>query len=334
MTLATQPDESALDEAADWFSRFKRSEVSTAELTKFEAWYAQPGNDKAYAEVEAIWLAGEDLTQDPRLARLLAKTLAAHPASGSPAPKARRSGRHRRWAPIAVVATLSLVVGFVWLHRGEFGDSYQTAMGEQRLVRLADGSRLRLDTNTRLKVRLTQSERRIDLVRGQAFFEVAHDRARPFVVHAGDTTVQALGTRFDVRRDARQIRVALIEGSVKVEQPHDAKRWTLAPGQQWSNAAVSAGPTAADVGAATSWVGGRLTFHKTAFADAITEVNRYTNAPVRLKDPKLAQEQINGMFDTGDVNAFVAAATELYPLEAVRRADGGVDLHPKSSLVR
>jgi transmembrane sensor len=329
MAPGTLPDERALDSAADWFSRFKRSEVSTAELEAFEAWYAEPGNALAYTEVEAVWLAGLTMDRDPRIAQVLSETLAQHPPKGA---AERRPRRRHRWLPIAAVALAGVAIALVVAERGLLGESYQTALGEQRVVRLADGSRLRLDTNTKLRVRLTDGMRRIDLERGQAFFEVAHDSARPFVVHAGDTTVQALGTRFDVRREASQVRVALIEGRVKVERPDKAQQWTMAPGQQWSTTAPEAAPTPADVAATTSWVGGRLTFHKTTLSDAVTEVNRYTKAPVRLEDPGLSNELISGMFDTGDVEAFIAAMTELYPLQAVRRPDGGYNLKARAAV--
>ncbi len=327
MDAAIPPEDSALEAAAEWFARLKRSEVSTEELARFDAWFAQGGNAKAYAEIEAIWRVGGQIDRDPRVAGAIAKVLASHPAPGEPSAAPRRRLRLPRWTPVPITAVV-LALGWWSLHG--LGRFYTTDLGEQRLVVLADGSRVRLDTNTRLRVRLSRGERHIDLDRGQAFFEVAHDSARPFVVQAGDTTVQALGTRFDVRREASQVRVALVEGRVKVDGAA-ARSWTLAPGQQWSSAPGAREPRAVDVSATTSWTDGRLTFHGTAFADALAEVNRYAAAPVRLQDARLADEPISGVFNTCDIKAFVAAMTELYPLDAVRRPDGGVDLRARGA---
>src|SRR5690606_31466403 len=154
---------------------------------------------------------------------------------------------------------------------------YVTAVGEQREITLLDGSHVRLDTDTRMRVRFNEGTRRILLDRGQALFEVAHRAQQPFVVQAGDTEVTALGTRFDVRRsaDVRGARVTLVEGSVAVTGGDGVNRrdWRLQPGEQLNTAARSAKPRSVDVTVATSWAKGRLVFQNTPLQDAVAEVN-------------------------------------------------------------
>ena len=197
---------------------------------------------------------------------------------------------------------------------------------------LADGTRVRLDTDTELRVRLRDHERDVRLVHGQAFFDVAHDKARPFIVQADDAKVRALGTRFDVRLKGEEAHVTLVEGAVEVthDQAGQVRKWRLAPGQALVAGAPAAQPRAVDVASATSWTEGQLVFHATALSDAVTEVNRYSRTKVVLDDPALAGATVNGKFDTGDTQAFVAAVCDLFDLKAAAPKDGEIRLSPKA----
>jgi transmembrane sensor len=205
--------------------------------------------------------------------------------------------------------------------------AYSTAVGEQRLVRLEDGSRIRLNTDSRVRVAFSRGERRLVLARGEAYFDVAHDARRPFIVQAGDASVRALGTRFDVRRDAGQVRVTLLEGRVRVRHDGQPRSWTLAPDQQLTLSAGGAGTTrTADGASATSWTTGRLVFHETPLAAAIAEVNRYSDRKVALDAQGLSGRLVNGVFDVGDTDSFVRGVAALIELKATATPDGSIRL--------
>lgn len=331
---ASADDERARLEAAEWFARLNSKTVSTDALRDFRAWRGTPGNAAAYAHLEAIWKAAEPLATDTDIARAIEEAL-------TPA----RTGRSLRdWLQLVVRSPLKFAVlallglGLLSVSAavlaGLGGRTYSSGLGEQRIVRLEDGSQLRLDTDTQVRVRFSKDARNIHLGRGQAFFDVAHDAARPFTVAADDTEVRALGTRFDVRRDAGGVQVTLVEGKVRVRQTEGDHQWTMAPGEQLR--VTEAKPSAPDqvrridVAAATSWTSGRLTFHQTPLASAVAEVNRYGRTKVSLDAPGLADRQVSGAFDSGDTEAFVAAVADLYDLEADRR-DGQIVLRPVGS---
>jgi len=315
-------------ETASWFARLNQRKVSAADIKAFSAWRRIPENAEAYDRMEAVWEATETLADDPEIAALTAQA-----RSASTAPARARALFSDVLKPLgaagAVVAVL--VVGFaVWsLSRPT---PYVTAIGEQRTVRLDDGSRITLDTASKVEVRLGRERRSVALVEGQVLFDVEGDADRPFVVTAGDTRVTALGTRFDVRRVGSGARVILIEGRVAVRDGSGPDRaWSLAAGQQVLTVARRPAVAAVDVPTATSWASGRLTFRETPIDEAVAEVNRYSPRRIDLRAPEFAAIPVSGVFDTGDVDGFVAALTDLYPLRATRSADGTIVLSDGAS---
>jgi transmembrane sensor len=169
------------------------------------------------------------------------------------------------------------------------------------------------------------------LARGEAFFEVAHNPQRPFVVKAEGARVRALGTKFDVRRDGGQVRVTLLEGRVRVAQADSPQTAVLAPNQALTvTPAGITTPRATDADEAAGWTSGRLTFHAMALRDAIAEVNRYAVHKIALAGPAaLAQQPISGVFDAGDTGAFVSAVTLEFDLQAAADPAGGLRLTPR-----
>ena len=318
----------ALAAASRWFARLNAPPVSVQDLRAFEAWRRLPEHDRAYRKVEALWARGEALRDDPELSAALTEALRR--------PSARRAPARARvvWAAAACAGVLLVVLAAWGAAGGLAGVTYQTAVGDSRLVHLADGSRVRLDTDSRILTRLTGRERDVRLLQGQAFFDVAHDPARPFLVSAGPTTVRAVGTRFDVRGTGAAQQVVLVQGkvTVSVKTGGAASVWTLAPGQQFTRSAASAGRVdAIDPGPATSWTQNRLVFHSLPLQAALAEVNRYTPHKLVLAAPEAATTPVSGVFDTGDPAGFAAAAADLCGLSVVSRADGGLELRPASS---
>lgn len=324
MSDAQPSPDPTLEEAAAWFARLNTRTVNHADLTTFRAWRATPANAAAYDQVERLWERAQVLSGD---ADILAATR-----------QIRRRRSLREWLELIwrsiagrpMISTASaLAAGLLVMIASTLllgPTTYRTAIGEQRVLRLADGSRLHLDTDSVARVHITNDRRDIVLVKGQAMFDVAHDTGRPFVVQAGDTRVQALGTRFDVRRFGDQVKVTLVEGRVEVRRgAGDQQVWSLRAGEQ-----VMTSPTAkarqVDVTAATSWTKGQLVFRDVPLSAAIAEVNRYSQTPVTLDSPKFADERVSGVFDSDDTEAFVAAVTALHPLERTTAASGDIVL--------
>lgn len=312
-------------EAAEWHVRLGERPVSADTLQAFKSWRQIAGNAEAYAKVERLWRGTGSLSSDADIRALTQSTLRA----SRPRPKRARS---RRFLPAAIVATAAVAAAvglFVWLPmRGV----YATDIGGGRVVALDDGTRVQLDTDTRIKVRFANGERRILLEQGQALFTVAHDASRPFRVEAGGTEVTALGTVFDVRREAAGARVTLIHGSVAVSDGQaQTPDWRLTPGEQVQTARPNPTPVAVDAATETSWSQGRLVFKATPLREAVAEINRYLPDKIVLDDAAAANVPVNGQFATGDRDAFVAAVSDLFDLTARPGPNGGVRLTARSA---
>jgi transmembrane sensor len=209
---------------------------------------------------------------------------------------------------------------------------YATRVGERSTIRLADGSVVTLDTASRVSLDLTATNREVHLLKGQANFQVAKDKARPFVVYAADRRITAVGTAFDVRLDQRGVCVTLVEGKVAVDQlatraEHQTHHESVARTQLEAGEQLTApvGGTASVRGAhlerSTSWREGRLVFEADRVADAIAEMNRYSPAPIVIADSSIGDLRISGVFSTDKPQAFADALTEYFRIDAVAQGN-------------
>jgi transmembrane sensor len=309
--------ETAELEAAAWHARLGEPRVSTQTIEDFFAWRSKPENADAYRRVEAAWTGSGRLAASPQIQAALDAALSSGPE--------RKRSRSLPPALLALAAGLVIVALFygswVWLGARS---GFETGVGEQRLVQLADGSSVQLDTDTRLRVRFSDGQRLVDLERGQALFTVAHDASRPFIVQADGTSVTAVGTVFDVRRDALGVRVTLVSGAVDVAREGQGAPARLAAGQQSNVTNKGVATRAVDVAAAVSWTEGRIVFVDTPLNQAVAEVNRYLTMPVALAPGADGVVAVNGVFKAGDRDAFVSAASGALGLRATTRDDGSV----------
>jgi transmembrane sensor len=197
-------------------------------------------------------------------------------------------------------------------------------VGSVTSIALRDGSRVTLNTASRVHVSLNESERHVELEAGEAFFEVAHDATRPFVVTAGTRRIIAVGTRFSVRMEGDEVRVVVTEGKVRFERDENAGAELLVAGQtahSTRNAILVQEKTAHDAETALSWRSGYLTFDETTLADAVAEFNRYTERKIRIADPKLAAIRINGKFRSSNADEFVELLRSGFGIHAEETAD-------------
>lgn len=312
-------------EAADWFSRMMRTRIENEELEAFSVWRRTPENLAAYNRIEDISRLARSLSDDPemRAAALEARTRRAKPQTWwqrLSAQPDRGWGVGLAFAGVIAAAVLGLKM---------LGPTYQTPIGGQRHVQLADGTRVQLNTDTALKVRFGGDVRRIDLIRGQAFFDVAQNAALPFIVTAGSTEVRAIGTRFDVRREPDGVKVVLAQGKVSVsERGALSAPWTLSAGQAVTTGDKTHGarPVTADLAIETAWRTGRVTFRDTPLTEAVREINRYSREKIVLGPGVPPDGRVNGTFPVGQPDDFIAAMTTLYGLHQERRLDGGTEL--------
>jgi len=319
MSLSTAPSEKAKAEAAAWFARLKKRDVPAADMEAFRLWRKKPGHKEAYDAVDAFWRRSEALKADADIQGVVMS------ARGRAVRPARGRSRGAAFGFGLAFALALLTVGGIGLYRVWGPATYTTRIGEQRLVRLSDGSTVVLDTASKIVVRYGRDRRDLELKAGQAMFDVAHDAARPFVVRAGGATVTALGTRFDVRRDDGGAQVTLVRGSVEVRSKGGTTPaiWRLSPGQALSTTAAAPRPAPVDVATKTSWTTGRLVFNDMPLAAAVAEVNRYDKTQIVLDVGPQDPARISGTFDVGDTDYFVSSAAALNDF-VVSRSEPGV----------
>jgi transmembrane sensor len=228
---------------------------------------------------------------------------------------------------MAVIATL------LYLHT----DAVTTGIGESRTLALEDGTRIHLNTDTRVTVRYERRFRQVVLDRGEAFFDVAKHPDRPFVVSAQGREIRALGTQFLVRAESQRLSITLVEGKVTVSgpttpavsvsenagtaeapPPHSAGTSsvvTLSPGERLTLASATAPRIdRPSIERVTAWERGQISFDNSRLADAVAEMNRYSRTPIVLHDPTLAGIRVSGIFEVGDSAYFAQAVSRIYHL--------------------
>lgn len=330
-----------IEVAAYWATRLDSNECSPADRAAFEKWRAKaPEHAAAFEKVEASLSAVYRQIDDPDLI-----AYAAQVTTG--APRRVWAGLDGIAASIVLIAVAAFIASLAFTPEDavlkdtvpentaglEGAAVYRTQVGERSTVTLADGSEVTLNTDTGLRVEFSARERRLQLLRGQAFFKVEKDATRPFVVEAGHKRVVAIGTAFDVRFDtADQVQITLVEGRIAVDNRIDkglpdalaeaAPRIELSPGQQML-AALNARPSVieADIEKVTSWSEGRIVFDNDRLRDAVVEVNRYTATPIVLgEDSRLDAIRVGGVFRTGRQETFLLALETLHPIGIEKHA--------------
>lgn len=299
-------------EAEHWFARRREPAVREAEAEAFERWRVQDeAHAQAYTETERLWDRLAILQSSERL-----KALAVQANTFSPGLSARR----RFLLPVLLAASVAAIAVSVvlWFSHVPEVQRFATAIGEQRTETLSDGTTLRMNTQSTLEARMSDNRREVTLENGEAAFDVAKDPSRPFIVVAGDGSVVAVGTHFQVRRESGQVTVTLLEGRVQLLRPSRHEFEWLDPGQQarFSETASGIVRRNVDVAALTSWMSGRLEFRGAPLHDAVEEINRYSMRKIRIGDPSIDGIEISGTFRTGDVDGAVAAFEVAFPVRA------------------
>jgi len=307
MSSATDPCASIADLAAQWAVRIDRGDLTDAERFGLNDWlHADRRHRGALIRAQAglTFLGGPDL---PR-----AKVLPlVHPAPA-------RTGWWRRQAvqrhTLMAMTACATLVAFGWLLLSG-GTHLATDPGEIRRIALADGSVAMINARSEIAVDYDDDTRRIDIAAGEAWFKVAHNAKRPFVVNAGKVHVRATGTAFAVRHDGGQVRVVVTDGSVLVWRQGEDKRVAMKAGEQ---AQLLATAEAVPItlhqtgdGQPLAWREGRLTLSNMPVAEAVAEFNRFNSRQILIADEQIAASRMVGYFNLENPERFARAVADL-----------------------
>ncbi len=329
LTMSDNPQSassgSLSDQALAWFARMHADDVSVEERRQFEIWYhADPRHAEAYDKSLKLW----DLLQLPaervqqRLQADAAKTKTEPSPDGKGLGKGRlqppASGRTLHRVALGCLGLLLLVAGWRLPEQWQnWRSDYHTAAGQQLSVELADGSRLTLNTDTALAVRYSDSLRQIELLRGEAYFEVAPNKQRPFVVDGGQATARAVGTAYSVHKHAEELRVVVSEGTVEIGAD-SAKALVHASEQAEYRQGRLQAVAKLDNDDALAWRRRQTVFHRQPLTQVLAEVNRYRRGRIVAVNPQLAERVVNGVFNNGDPDAVLAALVTTLQAKALR----------------
>jgi len=304
------PSEDVRAEAAAWLAQLHDEQRSPDLEARVHAWLAKSENHRrAFDRMTLVW----ERTGQIRL-RACGDTFAM---------RSRRRARFTPWAAALAACLLLTVVAAAVYHWRD--NTLMTGIGQRDVRLLPDGTRVVLNTNTRIEVIYDQHFRRVRLIRGEAWFNVSKHPTWPFVVSVGDQEVRALGTSFIVRRDAQDLSVTLVDGQVSVtpsarneDAPSQAPQ-ILAPGQRLVLSQHHAPAVdRPELSRVTAWERGQVEFDETPLKDAANEMNRYTTTHIAVPDAEVAQLRVGGVFHAGDSDEFVKVVTAAFGLRADR----------------
>lgn len=295
---------------------------------RFEAWRARsPTHADTYTRVATTELRIRTLRDDPDLLALRHETL----TRASLGQRRRQSDRRRLFGAMAAAVALSLAPLALWVIQVQQQETqtppalpaYSTAVGQRMILTLEDGSHVTLNTASRLRVAYTDTERRLYLDAGQAWFEVAHDADKPFNVIAGGQQVTAHGTQFDVRLKSDAVQVLLVEGKVSVRPRTAGTRAAsamLSPNDLLTADAKGVQVRRlADTGAFEGWRDGVVVFDDRPLSEVVSEINRYATRPLVLTGDRVGRLRVSGVYRIGGEAVFAEALEKGFGLTADRR---------------
>lgn len=339
-------------QAAEWLVRSEAASFSAEGRTALEEWLvASPRNRAVYMRLRAAW---QQANQFRRL-RPFDGEINADLLTESVLPSLKRTDRAaiddsfsrlslawRRAITAALAALMLLGMGFAAravMERSAW-QIYTTDIGGFQRVSLRDGSTIHVNTNSQIRVRLTNGRREVLLDHGEALFAVAKDAHRPFDVEAGGTTIRAMGTVFSVRflSRAKRVDVLVTEGTVTIDPSKQKPELTAA--QSPPSSTLSAGETATitmrelnvakvdagKIALKTAWTKGQLLFEGQTVTEIACEFNRYNRRKLEIADPAIANLRINAGFDATSPEQFVETLERTYGARAVYSNEKGTDV--------
>ncbi len=308
------------DAAAHWCMRLHAFDCTAAERQAFEQWHdAHPLHAFEYAAMLEIWDVADHL-----------------PRNSETSPPIALVTRRSRWRPYAAAAAISLaalpLAAFTGWEAGWLPSSYEHYVADSglRQLTLADGSEVELNLGTELVYSNYKDERRAVLKKGEAFFKISHDLEHPFVVRAGAGQIRVTGTQFNVWKYDDQVRVMLLEGSVKITSDALHSELSLTPGMLASYNRADTQPQLQAFSPhdpALAWRTGKLILDNLALADALPLINRYLSKPVMLADASTGAIRIGGIYDIHELSHLVSSLPKVLPVYLTQNQDGNTVLN-------
>jgi transmembrane sensor len=315
-------DDGVAEAAAAWFVRLQGAEAAADDWQAFEAWLqASPAHAAAYERIERLWVELDE--QAPALAAAL----------DAPQPAPRRPGsrrsvvRRRSWlvAGGAIAASLAVAV-FVAERPGPAAPTtvYAVGPGQTREVQLADGTQVRLNAVSSLKVRFERDARRVELADAEATFDVTHDPQRPFLIAVGDSQVRVVGTEFDLRHRAGATELTVRRGVVEVRPGSGAEVVKVAAGQQLAHqdGGKTAVVTPVNADDAFAWTQGQLIYRDRPLSEVAADLTRRFGRPVSIADAGTGAIRFTGVLVTDNEPAVLRRLESFAPVRAEQTPQG------------
>jgi transmembrane sensor len=296
--------------------RRNQANWDASDQIEFDAWLAQSlAHRTAYWRLEAVWERAD------RLSVLRSGSL----AEDAIRPSHKRAMISKISAAVLAIAIVGAAADYLFSRPGD--KIYSTPVGGHMAIKLADGSNVELNTDTVLRAEVTNRERSVTLVKGEAYFQIQHDPDHPFSVTVARRRIVDLGTKFLVRLNANRVEVALVEGRARIEAADatmQARAVELRPGDlavatvdSMSVSKKTVHELADDLG----WRRGVLVFHHMELADAVAEFNRYNNVKFIVVGPSIARLEIVGIFPANDTGLFGRAVKTVLGLNVERHGE-------------
>jgi transmembrane sensor len=306
MVMPRIPAEETQAEAASWLVRLQSENRRTADVSAFQDWLAaDPTHATAFEAVSGTWDLTGGLPRDLRGYGGVPRT------------------SNRRTVMAGAASLLAAGGSLVFWHNIQAG-IFQTEVGEQKHVALDDGTRMFLDTDTRLKINFNDSRRTAELLYGRVNFQVASDPIRPFVVNAAQSRIVADPSGLDVRLDGEQLSVVIIRGAAEVLRANTQPEKLLSG----DRLVAEPGGTRRDRPAMApllAWQTGQAIFENGRLSEAVAEMNRYSTVKLTISDADTAALRVSGIYSVGDNVAFASSISRLLRVRIVQEA-GRIDI--------
>jgi transmembrane sensor len=316
-THLTQKNQSVSDQATAWFVRLRADDVSVDEKAQFLKWCQEDGDHaKSYDKIRLLW-ERLDAPSKHVSVKLAAERLA---VTSKFLPARQPYFRLLTTLPALVLAVL--LAYRLPVHYQNSQSDYFTAPGKQMTVALQDGSRLTLNTDSALAVDFSDRQRHIELIRGEAFFQVSPDKNRPFTVSNGSASAQAVGTAFSVKKAGSDMQVTVSEGTVKVTSDNSDATALIHINERVEYLGGFVGPVMpADILETFAWQRGQLIFKRQPLAKVVEEVNRYRSGRIMIINPRLKERIVSGVFDTSDTDGVISAIKTTLKVNSLNLSD-------------
>ncbi len=333
--------------ASAYVAKIFSGEISSKDKEDLESWLSEESeNFESYKKALATWNMLEDLREPLSDKKLLDKYINIS--------EPKRISFFKQIAFLSIAVSFLFVITFSFFYAKESVDtfnsnrqlSYQTLVGQQKSIKLSDGSQIKLNTATKLNVNYTDKIRHLKLEYGEAFFDITKEPKRPLKVDFGNGVVTVLGTKFNINHAGDEVVVAVIEGSVAVDwnkKKADSNQYLLEEKNQRlidrqeksmllkkgdiayfsKNKALpnKTTPKESKIAGVVSWEKGIVKFYQQPLIDVVAELNRYSRRKILIEDIQVAQLPVNAVFNLDDVDIVLKGIEKALPIKVTEYID-------------